>query len=818
MTQAADREALIRDYGSAGNARSLLLDIDWATHSLGRPDTWTVGLRLALRNMFASPEPLYLFWGEERSFFFNDACTVVLGPRIDGFMAQPFGRIWEDSVQVEPMVRKALAGIGTKITDVLLRSTWRGQEEDSWWDISYAPLYDVDGTVGGMQGLANETTRQVLWGLEQKRVTEALAASERSLRRAQEAGRVGVFAIDVGSSTLTATPEFFRLFGLPEADTLPAREIEKLVLPEDQSQVSHDDGRVLQSIPLHVEYRIRRPDNGEIRCIERRAEFERDADGHAVRLVGVVQDVTQERDARDALAALNATLEARVKERTAERNLLATIVEETDAIVHALDTDYRWLAFNEAATLEFERLFGRRPIIGESMIDMIVDQPETRSIIEATWARALAGEEFSATATIGGEGRIRERLSYEMKFNTLRDDEGNRVGAFQLVNDITERVRAEAAIAEMQEALRQSQKMEAMGQLTGGVAHDFNNLLTPIIGGLDRLQRRDGLSDREARLIDGALQSAERAKTLVQRLLAFARRQPLQAGAVDMRALVDGMADLVASTSGPQIEIRTEIADRLPAAMADPNQLEMAILNLCVNARDAMPDGGTITIAARAEPIPADCTDAKGTGLHMRLSVIDTGVGMDETTRLRAIEPFYSTKGVGKGTGLGLSMVHGLVMQLGGAMTISSAPGFGTRIDLWLPLSDELALPPEGAPTVPRPTVRGRVLVVDDEVLVRIATIDMLENLGYETEEADSAVKAEARLRAGENFDLVVTDHLMPGVTGAELAATIRRHWPALPVLIASGYADVEAIAPGIPRLTKPFREAELAQAIAGLR
>jgi len=362
--------------------------------------------------------------------------------------------------------------------------------------------------------------------------------------------------------------------------------------------------------------------------------------------------------------------------------------------------------------------------------------------------------------------------------------------------------------------------MEALGQLTGGVAHDFNNLLTPIIGSLDLIQRRGALTEREARLIDGALQSAERAKTLVQRLLAFARRQPLQAGPVEMARLINGMAELVASTSGRRIQVKTDIPATLPPAHADHNQLEMAILNLCVNARDAMPDGGTITIAARAETAPAPGVEDLVPGRYLRLSVIDTGTGMDEETLRRATEPFYSTKGVGKGTGLVLSMVDGLVSQLGGTMRIASRPGLGTSVDLWLPVSAGRAATPVAIAAPEADTAsnfRGRALVVDDEALVRMTTADMLKGLGYDAEEAESAEAAERMLRAGLRFDLVVTDHLMPGKSGAELARTISANWPGLPVLIVSGYAEAETIAPDMPRLSKPFRGTQLAQAISAL-
>ncbi|MCU6454150.1 PAS domain S-box protein [Sphingomonas sp. A2-49] len=400
--------------------------------------------------------------------------------------------------------------------------------------------------------------------------------------------------------------------------------------------------------------------------------------------------------------------------------------------------------------------------------------------------------------------------------------------------EITARRRAEEALREFnttlearvaeavgereraQEALRQSQKMEAMGQLTGGVAHDFNNLLTPIVGSLDLLQRKGVGGEREQRLIAGAIQSADRARTLVQRLLAFARRQPLQSVAVDIARLVQGMGELIGSTTGPQIRVVVDVGDDLPAAMADPNQLEMALLNLAVNARDAMPDGGTLRISARAETTPAHHHTRLVPGTYVRLSVADTGTGMDDAVRARAIEPFFSTKGIGKGTGLGLSMVHGLASQLGGALAIESREGVGTDVELWLPISAE---PAEAAPRPAQATGtaahRGIALLVDDEELVRMSTADMLADLGYAVIEAGSAEEA-VRLLAGDRMpDIVVTDHLMPGMTGAELARHIGALRPGLPVLLVSGYADVGGVDTALPRLAKPFRKDELAAALA---
>ncbi|AEF21223.1 multi-sensor hybrid histidine kinase [Pseudomonas fulva 12-X] len=382
--------------------------------------------------------------------------------------------------------------------------------------------------------------------------------------------------------------------------------------------------------------------------------------------------------------------------------------------------------------------------------------------------------------------------------------------------------RIAAAIAEreeVQKALRQSQKMEAMGQLTGGVAHDFNNLLTPIVGTLDLLQRRGVGGEREQRLISGAMQSAERATTLVQRLLAFARRQPLQVVPVDVARLVSDMGDLLASTTGPQIRVIVDAPDNLPAAIADQNQLEMALLNLSVNARDAMLEGGTIRISVSLETVEEGHRSKLPADRYLCLCVADTGSGMDATTLARAVEPFFSTKGVGKGTGLGLSMVHGLASQLNGALTIQSAPGLGTSVELWLPRS--LAEPATALRIVeaaePRLT-RGTALLVDDEELVRASTSYMLVELGYRVIEASSGEEAMQRVASGEPFDLLVTDHLMPGINGTDLARLVRASRPGIGILLVSGYAEREGLDPELPRLTKPFRKSELAASLAQMR
>ena len=366
-----------------------------------------------------------------------------------------------------------------------------------------------------------------------------------------------------------------------------------------------------------------------------------------------------------------------------------------------------------------------------------------------------------------------------------------------------------AAREKAQEQLRQAQKMETIGQLTGGVAHDFNNLLMAVMGNLDLLRKRMPDDPRLHRLVDGAMQGAERGASLTQRLLAFARQQDLRAVSVDLRLLIQDMTNLLERSLGPRVEVRLDIKDRLPPARIDPNQLELAILNLAINARDAMPDGGPIDIRLDEQKITGDAVLTPGR--YLRLSVVDTGTGMTSETLERAIEPFFSSKPLGKGTGLGLSMVHGLAVQLGGALRLASAVGKGTTATLMLPVAT-------AAPEVeaPAPATQGTrrsavILFVDDDPLIAMSTMEMLEDLGHHVIGANSGLHALDILRSEQPIDLMMTDHVMPGMTGIELAAATREVRPSLPILLATGYAELpDGAQPDLPRLAKPYQQDQL--------
>jgi PAS domain S-box-containing protein len=430
-------------------------------------------------------------------------------------------------------------------------------------------------------------------------------------------------------------------------------------------------------------------------------------------------------------------------------------------------------------------------------------------------ARALLEAERQGKSAIEG-WRVRKDGSQfwaEATIVAVRNESGAIAGFANIVRDVSEKRRAQEALDRAREALTMSQKMETIGQLTGGVAHDFNNLLAAVLGSLELLKKRLPPGDpKNQRLLENAMQGALRGASLTQRMLAFARKQDLRPAAVDVRDLVSGMASLLKFEAG--IRVETLFPMDLPKVKVDANQLELAILNLAVNARDAMPGGGLITIAAREE----SNSGALPIGSYVALSVSDTGCGMDDETLRHAQEPFFTTKGIGKGTGLGLSMVHGLAEQSGGRLVLKSRPGEGTTVDIWLPIAEETAVPElraEAPAPIPRASRQLSVLVVDDDLLVLDNTAAMLEDLGHTVVEARSGEQALALFRRTRTVDLVVTDYAMPGMTGLQLATAVTAERPGTVILLSTGYAELPSDArSGLPRLSKPFDQAALARAI----
>ena len=539
------------------------------------------------------------------------------------------------------------------------------------------------------------------------------------------------------------------------------------------------------------------------------------------------QDVTARRRAELALQQLNETLETRVGEALAERKVLADIVEGTDAFVQVADKDFRWLAINGAAAREFERIFGRLPKVGDSMLDLLADQPEHQAAVRAVWGRALGGEEFVEVSEFGDPGR--ERRYYEMRFNLLRDAAGETIGAYQFVYDVTERLAEQARLQAAEEALRQAQKMEAVGQLTGGLAHDFNNLLAGVAGAFEMIGARvaQGRTAEVERYLAAGQGATRRAAALTHRLLAFSRRQTLSPKPVVINRLMTEFVELVRRTAGPFIDVEMVAAGGLWPTLVDANQLENAILNLCINARDAMPDGGKITIETGNKWLDGRSAQTRGIepGQYVTVCVSDTGAGIEKADLERVFDPFFTTKPIGQGTGLGLSMVYGFARQSNGHVRIYSEVGQGTMVCIYLPryLGEE---DPADIHDTALPAAAGggaKVLVIDDEPTIRMLIVDSLEELGYACAEATDGPSGLKMLQTSDRIDLLITDVGLPGgLNGRQVADAARALRPELKVLFITGYAENAAlhhghIGPGMEVLTKPFAINDLASRVERL-
>ncbi|MEE4091939.1 hybrid sensor histidine kinase/response regulator [Pseudomonas viridiflava] len=537
------------------------------------------------------------------------------------------------------------------------------------------------------------------------------------------------------------------------------------------------------------------------------------------------QDITERKRAERALQHLNETLEARVIEAVAERNVLADVVNGTNAFIHVIDSNYRWIAINGSALREFERLFGVRPKVGDSMLEMLVDRPESQTGLHQRWARALSGEDFAISVNFSDSNDPSSH--FEMRYSSLRNAEGQPIGAYLFAYDVSERRREQERLTQAEEALRQSQKMEAVGQLTGGIAHDFNNLLTGITGSLELLKNRlsQGRFTEIDRYVAAAQDASKRAASLTHRLLAFSRRQTLDPKPVDINRLVVGMEELIRRTVGPHITVEVVTSVGLWSTFIDAPQLENALLNLCINARDAMPRGGRITIETANKWIDQRGSQSRdlSPGQYLSLCVSDTGTGMTPEVMNRAFDPFFTTKPLGQGTGLGLSMVYGFVRQSGGQVRIYSEPDQGTTMCLYLPRHYVGA--PEEVETVEaseslRTQSLRTVMIVDDEPTIRMLVAEVLEDQGYIPIEAGEGASALKVLESDKRIDLLVTDVGLPGgMNGRQLADAARVIRPDLKVLFITGYAENAIIGnghldPGMWVLTKPFTMEALASRI----
>jgi len=656
-------------FAGGGTTGALMRAHDWSDSPLGPPERWPQSLRTVVSLLLQSQFPMFVAWGPDLGFLYNDPYAEILGAKHPRALGRRFYDIWSEIwPDISPLIDAAMAGHATYHEDLPLLMNRKGYDEQTWFTFSYSPVRDDSGNVAGIFCACFETTQKVL-------VERAMRESEGRLRE------------------------------------------------------------------------------------------------------------------------LNETLECRVTEAIAERNILADIVERTNAFVQVIDLEYRWLAVNRAAADEFERIFGTRPRVGLRVFDLLADQPDNQAAVTAVWSRALAGEEFTAIEEFGDPSR--DRRFYEMRFNTLRDRDGKRIGAYQFVYDVTERLHDQERLRHAEAALRQTQKMESIGQLTGGVAHDFNNLLSVFATGLQLLER-NVTGEQRQRVFDGMRRAVARGTGLTRHLLAFSRRTPVNPESIDIASHLKGMREMLDGSLGGHIHIEMKFGEDVWPVEVDAGEMELAVLNLCLNARDAVAGGGTVTIAAENVVIEEERGSHKQC---VKLSVTDTGCGMPSDVLSRAFEPFFTTKDVGKGSGLGLPQVYGFAHQSGGQVTIDSEVGVGTIVTLLLPRSSQD--PVESVRTADSSGVpvtrsdgarRGHVLLVEDDQEVSALTREMLNSLGFAVTHVTGAEAALGALANARAVDAVLSDIMMPGgVSGLELAREISRRHPTLPIILTTGYVEAAA-------------------------
>jgi PAS domain S-box-containing protein len=802
-----------------GEMGRLTRALDWASTPLGPPEQWPQSLRTALRILLNTNHPMFIWWGPELIQFYNDAYRQTMGPeRHPSALGQRGRDCWAEIWPViGPQIDQVMSGGGaTWHENQLVPVTRHGHIEQVYWTYSYSPI-DQDDGIGGVLVVCRDVTEQHL-------ATLALREREAELARVQQIGRIGGLEVDLRTGFRNRrSPEYLLVHGLPpEAANETHEDWVKRIHPDDRvvTEQKFRDAIASNVRDYTVRYRIIRPSDGEVRWIAVKSVIERDSEGRPIRLVGAHTDITEQMQAEQALrqseeqsrnlaaelADLNATLEQRVLEKTRERDRIWNVSQD---LLLVADRDGTWRSINPAWTRTLgwqeDELLNRT----SEWLDHPDDHVSTRSEVQ----RKLA----SGQPTVRFENRFRHKDGSYRWLSWTAVVDGDKI--FAVARDITAEKAAGERLKVTEEALRQSQKMEAVGQLTGGIAHDFNNLLTGIVGSLDLMQARlkQGRTENVGRYIEAAMTSANRAAALTHRLLAFARRQPLIPKSVDANALVVSLEDLLRRTIGERLDLEIVAATDLWLTICDPNQLESALLNLAINARDAMPDGGKLTIATGNMVIAALHADAPALlpGDYICIDVTDTGTGMSPEVVARAFDPFFTTKPIGQGTGLGLSMIYGFARQSNGHVSIDSRPGHGTSVKLYLPryYGEAAVGAADSGPDESQAATGETVLVVEDEPVVRSVIVEMLRDQGYRVHEAidgPSGLRVLRVLRDEARIDLLVTDVGLPGMNGRQLADQARETRPDLKILFITGYAESAAIAegflqPGMEMITKPF-------------
>lgn len=650
-----------------------------------------------------------------------------------------------------------------------------------------------------------------------------LEESELRLRLALDAAEIGVWEYNVSSQELIWDARVHQVAEIDDGVALTfVDHFLAVVHPEDRAEVAEAFRQLIEQgagSHLRLTCRVVGSKTGRLAwaVLEGRAI---EQDGRGLRVIGTARDVTAERQAAESLNALNEELEQRVARTVAQRQIWADMFQDTDDPIAAIDKDFRIIALNPAYARSFERYFGRPIKVGDDLNKALSGQPEFAPVALSIWKRALDGEIVDVPRSREADA---DGAYFDVKFRPLHDRAGRRIGAFQYSRDVTLQVEAFRQMKAAQGILDRAQKMEALGQLTGGVAHDFNNLLQVISGNLQLLWKDVSGNERAAKRLENALAGVARGSKLAAQLLAFGRRQPLDPKVVNLGRLLNGMDDMLRRTLGEEVELETVISGGLWNTLVDPSQIENAVLNLAINARDAMAGRGRLTVEAGNAVLDDGYAQQHAevtAGQYVMVAVTDTGEGIPPDVLEKVFEPFFTTKPEGVGTGLGLSMVHGLVKQSGGHIKIYSEVGEGTTVKLYLPR----AVQSEEAwvESAPQEVMGGdeTILVVEDDDEVRETAVALLTDLGYRVLKASDAAGGLAVVESGIHIDLLFTDVVMPGqVRSPELARRAQALKPELSVLFTSGYTQNAIVHggrldPGVELLPKPYTREALAKKV----
>ncbi|AJA09194.1 sensor/response regulator hybrid [Sphingopyxis fribergensis] len=849
--------------GDGGEMGRRVANFDWRSTPLGPIESWSQSLRAVVAFLLHSPVPLVMLWGEEGIMIYNDGYSRFAADNHPGILGMRVREAWPEVADFNDNVMKVgLAGGTLAYRDHVLRLNRTGVFEDVWLNLDYSPVYDDMGLPAGVLAVVVEVTDAV-------QSAAALRESETRLRFLDRLGRaiaVSTSADNILSIVTRMTGEELGVaicayadmeedqdgftirgdwvtegsqsivgrYSLAAFGELAVRNLhtgQPLIVNDNLAELPPEAAAAFRNIGIGATICMPLVKEGRLTALM--AVHHREAHRWTTTELATLREVTERswahiervgteaelRTTADRLRHLNETLEARIEERStalerSQTQFRLLVQGVTDYAIYMLDETGLVSSWNAGA----ERIKGYRPdeIIGRHFSSFY----EEKDRESGEPARAL--ETARRKGRFAAEGwRVRKdgtRFHASVVIDAIHDDGGALIGFAKITRDVTEREEAQRELELAREALFQSQKMEAIGQLTGGIAHDFNNLLTAIRGGLELLKKRLSGEPQTMRLLENAVKATDRGAALTQRMLAFARRQELETESVDIAQLVSGMMELLQRSLGPTFAIVTRFPGDLPPVIADINQLEMALLNLAVNARDAMGSAGSLTISAEVrEPPRGDLADL-AEGRYVRLTVSDDGSGMDSETLARAADPFFTTKGVGKGTGLGLSMVHGFARQIGGMLQIESRVGVGTDAHIWLPLSGVERGGDEEAPVVPDERGAGEaevILIVDDDALILMNSAALIEDLGHVVIEANSGEEALEQLASRRDISMMITDQAMPQMTGSELIAHARSQRPDLPIILATGYGETPSdIGPAVLRLGKPFGQSDLRKAI----